>query len=155
VSGTDDKFLNAKTIRSTNYRRLGVRLLVGFGLVMAFLWGATLQDSHWKYLSTLSVSLGGWLLIFSAVSFYRSDPEDAVFDGACGAIVGALTMALLIAGSASVGQTLVSMVSGAFLGSVVGIPLGWTLRAIRSKVVRSAPPADPAPVDLRDLWVDI
>jgi hypothetical protein len=60
-------------------------------------------------------------------------------------------MGLLLVGWTSIGQTAVSVVSGAFLGGVVGVVVGWLIRSVLG---RSDPAFAPGPPDLHDPWVD-
>jgi len=139
---------------SSKHRRRGVRLLLAFGVVLAFGWVLSFLGYRGSLLTSLTFSLDGWLLVFAAFSFALADPEHSAFDGACGAVVGAVTMLLLLGGWSSLGQVAVSFVSGAFVGAVFSVPLGWMLRTARSKLVRARNKPEPVPADLRDPWVD-
>jgi ABC-type Fe3+ transport system permease subunit len=144
-----------KPDRPKGFSTWGIVFLVGFGLAVATCLVASALGSFSQPLLSLAVPVGGWLLIFSAVAFFRDEPECGVINALSGAFVGGATMALLVAGWTSMGQTLGSIVSGAFLGAVVGVPLGWVVRSLRGRLAwKGAIEPEPGPHELRDHWVD-
>jgi hypothetical protein len=135
--------------------RWGIAFLVGFGLAVTPCLIAAALGSSSQILLQIAVNGGGWLLVFSAIAFCLADPERGIINAFYGASVGALTMALLVGGWTSLGQTLGSIVSGAFLGTVVSVPIGWVVRSLLGRFApKGAVELEPGPHDLRDPWID-
>jgi hypothetical protein len=142
-----------KPARPSTCSRWGIAFLVGFGLAVAPCLIAAALGSFSQVLLQVAVSGGGWLLIFSAIAFCRDDPDRGIRNAITGALIGALTMALLVAGWTTIGQTMASILSGAFLGAAFGVPIGWVVRSIRGHHARKAL-AEPEPSRLHDSWLD-
>ncbi len=103
----------------------------------------------------VAVNLGGWSLVLSTIAFILADRRRARVNVLTGAFIGAATMALLLAGWETIGQTVASIFCGSVLGAVVAVPLGWTIRSARSRLsLRSGRLATPHLDDLRDPWID-
>ena len=137
--------------------------LFGPGMILfaasAAILAAGLSASHFGVVSqlvlSLMVSLGGWLLVFSALAFYQADPRAGKSDALHGAAIGAVTMGLLLAGWSTIGQTMASVISGAVVGAVFGVLIGRAARSLRSRLARKAGPEDMRdPANLRDPWID-